>query len=165
MARIFTWWAYMTMLDSRNKTTDVQFRVSELDAETWGTAESTLLRDGSEIGILFAAIEGLSACTVVERGVKMADIDDAAVKPAADANVYTFDKLTVGVHAGIDNYTFTIPGRDDAAYTVGEDGVSVILSGDGASAAVEALVAAVPDAYVGKNGAEDGTVTYIEVHQ
>jgi len=165
MARIFQWWAFMSLIDSRQKTTSVRWRVSELDAETWGTAESDTIRNTTEIGIMMAAIEGLSSSVVVERGVEMSDIDDAAVAPTPDANVYNFDKLTVGIQAGLDHYTMTIPGRDDAAYNVGGDGVTVILSGAGASAATTAFVAAVPDAYVGKNGLEDGVVTYIEVNQ
>jgi len=63
-----------------------------------------------------------------------------------------FDKINVGYKAGTDRYTVTIPGRDDAAYNVGGDGVTIIIAGAGASAATTDFVDAFNTTVEGKNG-------------
>src|SRR5690606_17559897 len=91
-------------------------------------------------------------CYAYKRWVSMIDETDNVTHPPADDNIYNFDKLGVHYKAGIDNYVITIPGRDDDDYTVAEDGITVIISGAGATAAVTNFITRFEATAVGKNG-------------
>lgn len=154
MAWVTEYWAYVTLMDSRKKTATVSWRSSdEVDIESWFTAETDLIRDATEAGVLMAAVAALSSCTLVERGVKHIQVDDAAVPPALESHVFTFDKLLTHYDAGLDSYTISIPGRKGSAFTVGSDGVTVIIEGAGASSEVLAFIAAFEAGALAKNGA------------
>lgn len=152
MALVEQYFGFLKVGDSRQKFTNVEIRLASADAIAWNAAIGAAAKAATEAGVLMAAIEGLMAGTVFERGVRSAIVDDAAVFPAADDNVYSFDKINVTLKAGLDRSTVTIPTRDDAAYNVAADGVTVIITGAGASAATTAYVDAVADAVIGKNG-------------
>lgn len=152
MAQVAQYWGVMKVGDSRQKFADIRFRLVDADAAAWLAAIGYAAKAATDAGVLMDAIEGLIAGTVFERGVESSFIDDAAAFPAADDNVYNFDKINVGHKAGLDRYTLTLPSRDDAAYNVASDGVTVIISGAGASAATTAFVAAFNTSVEGKNG-------------
>lgn len=138
--------------DSRQQFTTFEIRLVAADAVAWLDAVGPALKAATDVGALFGAIIGLTAGTVFEFGVKDNIVDDAAAFPAPDDNVYNFDKISVGYKAGTDRYTVTIPSRDDAAYNVATDGVTVVISGAGASAATTAFVSAFNTTAQGKNG-------------
>lgn len=152
LALVEQYFGFLKIGDSRQSFTTIEIRLTDADAVAWNAAIGAAAKAATEAGVLFAAIEGLTAGTVFERGVRSAIVDDAAAFPAADDNVYNFDKINVGLKAGLDRYTVTIPSRDDTAYNVAADGVTVIISGAGASEATTDYVDAVADAVEGKNG-------------
>lgn len=130
MALVDLHYAYVTFGDSRKKTSTIQVRVSSVDAAAYFGAATQILKDGTAVGQLLLSFEDMSAGTMIAKGVKLETIDDAAAFPAPDDNVYAFDKLMIHYQSGIRNYHVTIPARDDTAYTVAADGVTVILDGD-----------------------------------
>lgn len=130
MALVDLHYAYVTIGDSRKKSSTVRFRVSAADATAYFGSATQILKDGTPVGQLLLSIEDMTAGTMLSKGVMLETIDDAAVFPAPDDNVYGFDKLMVHYSAGIRNYHLTIPARDDAAYTVASDGVTVLLDDD-----------------------------------
>jgi len=164
MALVEQYFGFMKIGDSRKRFTSVEIRLQNADALAWNAAIGAAAKAATQAGVLMAAIEGLTAGSVFERGVRSAVVDDAAVFPDPDDNVYNFDKISVGLLAGLDRSTVTIPARDDAAYNVSSDGVTVIIAGAGASAATTAYVAAVADAVQGKNG-DPATVEKMYISQ
>jgi hypothetical protein len=152
MALVEQYFGFLKVGDSRQKFTTVEIRLQTADALAWNAAIGAAAKAATQAGVLMAAIEGLTAGIAFERGVRSTIVDDAAAFPAPDDNVYNFDKINVTLKAGLDRSTVTIPARDDAQYNVASDGVTVIISGAGASAATTAYVAAVADAVQGKNG-------------
>jgi len=152
MAVNVEYWAVMKFGDSRQKFTDVRIRLLDADALAWLAAVGFAAKEATEAGQLMAAVQGLSASSPFETGVQVSYADDAAVFPDPDDNVYNFDKINVGYKAGTDRYTVTIPGRDDAAYNVGGDGVTIIIAGAGASSATNDFVTAFNTTVEGKNG-------------
>lgn len=130
MALVDLHYAYVTLGDSRKKTTTFRARVSAADATAYFGAATQILKDGTPVGQLLLSIEDMSAGTLISKGVVLDTIDDAAVFPDPDDNVYNFDKLMIHYQAGIRNYHLSIPARDDAAYTVASDGVTVLLDDD-----------------------------------
>jgi len=152
MAMIREYWGVIKIGDSRQKTTDFRIRLLDVDAGAWLNAATFAAKEALEVGQLMAGVQALSAGGLFSVGVEESWVDDAAVFPAANDNVYNFDKLNVGFRAGMDRYTVTIPSRDDAAYNVADDGVTVIISGAGASAGTNLFVNNFNTVVEGKNG-------------
>lgn len=121
-------YAVIKLGDSRGRTTEVRFRVNVIEAGLYYNATTQILKDATEVGQLFLSVEELSACTMMGKGIVMVTEDDAAAFPLPNADVYIFDKLGVSYKAGFDNYQVTIPGRDTTAYTVADDGVTVLTN-------------------------------------
>lgn len=163
MAVTVSYWAVVKIGDSRKRFTDFRLRLRDADAAAWLAAIGFAAKEATEAGQLMAAVAGLSAGSVFESAVQEIWTDDAAVFPAANDNVYNFDKINVGWIAGADRYTVTIPSRDDTAYNVADDGVTIIITGAGASVATATFVTAFNTTAEGKNGA-NGAVEkmYIE---
>jgi archaellum component FlaG (FlaF/FlaG flagellin family) len=157
MAMVAEYWGKVAIGDSRQQVTDFRVRLLDADAAAWLAAIGFPAKQATEAGQLMDAVAGLSAGTPMSYAVESSYVDDAAAFPAADDNVYNFDKINVGFRAGLDRYTVTIPSRDDTAYNVADDGVTVIISGAGASAATLAFVTAFNTSVEGKNGSA-GTV-------
>jgi hypothetical protein len=153
MAYVAELWGFITLMDSRKKTATVRWRASdELDFETFVTAETDLIRNATDLAGLAAAVAALSGCSEVSRGAIFEQIDDAMTPPGVEEHVFTFDKLLVSYDAGIEGYNLTIPGRKGDAYTVGSDGVTVIIEGAGAAAAVTNVITAFEAGALAKNG-------------
>lgn len=151
MALQNSWYAVADFIDSRGQSSSVRVRVSETDAEAWLNAADNTARASTDVGVLFIRIAALSAATLYKRYVTLEVEDDAPAIPAPDDNIYNFDKLAVSFQAGLDNYSMTIPARDDANYTVGSDGVSVILGASGTTE-IQNFVTAFEGTVVAKNG-------------
>lgn len=152
MAIVAEYWGKLAIGDSRQQVTDFMIRLLDADATAWLAAIGFPAKEATEAGQLMAAVAALSAGSVMSTSVESKFVDDAAVFPSPDLNVYNFDKINVGYRAGMDRYTVTIPSRDDVAYNVGGDGVTVIISGAGASAATTDFVTAFNTTVEGKNG-------------
>lgn len=162
MAYVEQFLAQMGFLTSDRKTVVVSLRVSEIEGLLWLNQLPGVLRDGTEVGLLFQAIQGMTNATLLYEGVQRHAVDDAVDYPAPSAEVYSFDKFGVSFKSGLDNYNFTIPGRKMSVVVPEADGVTIPISGAGASAEVLALVAAVNDVVLAKNGG-DAVVTGLKV--
>lgn len=134
MALVDLHYAFVTFLDSRGKQSSVQFRVSSTDASAYYGALTQILKDATTVGQLLLSFEDLSAGVMLAKGIRLETIEDTAAPPAPDDNVYHFDKLLCHYRSGLKNHFLTIPARDDTAYSVAADGVTVILA-DGADVA------------------------------
>jgi len=152
MAQVSEFWANVGIGDSRQDITTFRVRLVDADAAAWFAAVGYAAKAATDAGVLMDAVAGLSAGNVFTRSVENVFVDDAAVFPDPDDNIYNFDKINVGYRAALDRYTVTIPSRDDDAYNVGGDGVTIIITGAGASAATTAFVAAFNTSVEGKNG-------------
>lgn len=124
-------YAVIKLGDSRKRTTEVRFRVNVIEAGLYYNATTQILKDATEVGQLFLSVEELSACTLQGKGIVLVTEDDAAGFPLPNDDVYIFDKIGVSFKAGFDNYQMTIPGRDTTAYTLADDGVTIITTGTG----------------------------------
>lgn len=163
MAAVTRYMYSLTVIDSQRKLSTFQIRVNEVDAAAWLEAADETARGATDIGVFQTRILALTAANFVSSGVQLLVEDDAYAAPAADDNVYHFDKLTVGYKVGLRNYVVTIPARDDAAYTVANNGVEVILSGGGAAAAITNFIASFEAVAYDVNGDGPVDVTYIRV--
>lgn len=148
MALVDKHYGYVKVGDSRKKTTEVVFRVNVIEAGLYYNATTQILKDATELGQLLLSVEDLSAGSMMGKGVRLTTIDDAVGFPAPNDDVYLFDKLGVSYTAGIDGYSMTIPARDTAAYTVADDGVTVVT---GLADAVDDFIARFNAIVIGKN--------------
>jgi hypothetical protein len=161
MALVDHHFAKITFGDSQSKEFTVRFRVASADAAAYFGAVTQILKDATDLGQMFLSFEDLSAGTFRGKGVELVTIDDAIGFPAPDDNQYGFDKLLVSYGAGGFNYNLSIPVRDDTVYSVGTDGITVILA-DGAE--VEDFVTRFNGIVLSKYGVA-GTVNEITVSQ
>lgn len=152
MAVISTYRATISMRDSRGISTDWSARVSDADAQEWLDAADATARGLTKVGLLLNAVPQLSGCFAYKRSVVLEDFTDNVTQPAADANIYNFDKLNVSYQAGTVRRTITIPGRDPDDYNVASDGVTVIITGADATAKVTNFITQFEDTYVDING-------------
>ena len=117
--------AFVSLIDSRKKISTVEFRVTAADANTYFSAVTQILKDATDVGQLLLSVEDLSAGVMVKKGVRLDTIDDAAVPPGYDTDIFNFDKLAVHYLSGSKNYQVTIPARDTTNYTMETDAVHV----------------------------------------
>jgi hypothetical protein len=139
LALIDKHYGFVKVGDSRKKTTEVVFRVNVIEAGLYYNATTQILKDATELGQLLLSVEDLSAGSMMGKGVRLVTVDDA---------VDLFDKLGVSYVAGIDGYSMTIPARDTAAYTVADDGVTVVT---GLADPVDDFIARFNAIVIGKN--------------
>jgi hypothetical protein len=150
--------AFIKLGDSRQKITEVSFRVSAADATAYFGAVTQILKDATDVGQLLLSVEDLSACSMMGKGVRLVTKDDAVDFPGSDTDIFNFDKLAVHYNAGFDNYQMTIPGRDSANYTMESDAVHVNLT----LGLVDEFVARFNANVLAKNGVA-ATITTITV--
>ena len=125
MALVDFHYAFIKLGDSRQKTTEVSFRVTAAQAAPYFGAVTQILKDATPVGQLLLSVEDLSACSMLGKGIRLITEDDTVTFPGYDSDIFIFDKLAVHYSAGFDNYQVTIPGRDSANYTMETDGVHV----------------------------------------
>jgi hypothetical protein len=145
------YWAKVKLGMSNRKSSTHRLRVVPAEGQAYINAITQTLKDGTDVGLYLLSVEDLSAGTLIEKGVELSTEDDAADYPASSAKVWAWDKLSISYHAGFDNYTVTIPGRDNAKYNVGPDGVTVIASGAGSTTETSQYVTRFNAVAVGKN--------------
>lgn len=110
--------AYISVVDSRNKVSVHSINVNVADAKAYVAAADETARNATDIGVYFNEVLDLSEAEPVDRGVRFNTRNDAKIVPAADAEIYNFDKITVGWSSGLRNFTLTIPARNMANVTV-----------------------------------------------
>lgn len=132
MALVDRHYAFVTLMDSRQKTSTFEVRVRASEATAYFGAVTQIIKDATPVGQLLLSIEDLSAGTMISKGVTLRTFDDAAVPPALEDHIFTFDKIGVKFRGGLQNYQITIPARDGAQFTVAGDGVTIITEGAGA---------------------------------
>jgi len=159
MAMVDQHYAFVTFGDSRQKTSDVTFRVTAADANAYYDALTQVAKDATQLGLFFLSLEDVSAGTMMGKGVKLVTIEDTAAFPDPNDNVYNFDKLYIAYAAGLNNYGLSIPARDDTVYIVASDGVTVDLT---TPTEVADLVSRFASVVISKYGVA-GTVTEITV--
>jgi hypothetical protein len=154
MALQDTYWAKVTLGMSNRKSSTHRLRVNSTAGNAYIAAISQTLKDATDLGQYLLSVEDLSAGTLIAKGCELTTEDDAADYPASDAKIWAWDKLSVSYHAGFDNYTVTIPGRDNTKYNVSNDGVTVIASGTGSTTETADYVTRFNTVAVGKNNVD-----------
>jgi len=157
MALQDVYWAKVQLGMSNRKSSTHRIRVHSADGNAYVVAITQALKDATNLGQYLLSVEDLSAGTLISKGVELATEDDAADYPASGAKVWAFDKISISYHAGFDNLSCTIPGRDNSSYNVGPDGVTILIAGAGASTFVTDYVARFNLVAVGKNN-DDATL-------
>lgn len=152
MAAVTRHYANLTLGDSASKRYNFRIRVNSTDGQAWLEAADPSARAATDIGVMFGKVMALTALNLEKSSVTLEDTDDAFAFPAPDSNIYGFDKLATQLKAGLKNYTLTIPGRDDAAYNVSPDGLTVLIDGAGASAATTEFITALEAVMLADNG-------------
>jgi len=150
--------AFIKLGDSRQKTTEVSFRVTAAEATNYFSAVTQILKDATAVGQLLLSVEDLSKCSMMGKGVRLVTKDDATDFPGFDTDIFNFDKLAVHYNCGFDNYQVTIPGRDTTNYTMESDGVHV----NPTLGLVDEFISRFNAIVLGKNGGAS-TVTSITV--
>ncbi len=117
------------------KLSNIEWRVPEVVVTNYNAAADDAARAATAAGVLIAATDALTLGVRKSVTVGSRYVDNAAIPPVADDFVFPFDKFGVGFAADGENYVTSIPARNDAAVTMGEDGVSVTLADAGAVAA------------------------------
>lgn len=143
---------------SNRKSSTHRVRVKPAEGNAYIAAVTQTLKDGTPLGLYFLSVEDLSAGTLIAKGVELRTEDDAPDYPPANDKVWAFDKLNVSYQAGFDNGTVTIPGRDNTAYNMGPDGVTVIATGTGSTTKTADYVTRFNNVVVAKNNV-DATFT------
>lgn len=133
-------YGYIRIGDSRKRTTEFRVRVTSGEANAYYGALTQPLKDATALGLFFLSVEALTAGTMMGKGVVLETVDDAAVFPDQDSDIYNFDKLAVSYKAGLYNYQITIPSRKGSAYTLAADGVTVITTAPGWTAEINAFI-------------------------
>lgn len=111
----------------RQKLATVRWRVPEVVVNNYLSAADDAARAATAAGLLIAAADALSIGVPVRVTVGADFVDNAAVPPEPDDFVFPFDKLGVSYRADGENYVSSIPARNNANVSLGNDGISVIL--------------------------------------
>jgi hypothetical protein len=145
---------------SNKKVSVWQQRVTSAAGNAYIAAVTQTLKDATALGQLLLSVEDLSDGTLISKGCSLQTFDDAADFPASDAGIYAFDKFGTSYSAGFDNYHNTIPGRDMDVVAIGPDGITIIISGAGATTEVTQYVSRFNAVALGKN---DGAAVISEM--
>lgn len=119
---------------SNRKTSTHRLKLRPAEANLYIAEITQTLKDATNVGQYFLKVQDLSAGTLIAKGVELRTEDDAPDYPSADAKVWAFDKINVSYHAGFKNYTTTIPGRKNSAFTMADDGITINTTNSPAAA-------------------------------
>lgn len=126
MANIERWVMQITLRDGVKRDSSMSFYVPAATAKAYCAAADKTARDATVIGTLFADILATTLCTEVARRVYVEDQTDP-VSAVADT-VLRGNKIMVQASAGGAPLTFSVPGRDPAAYTQDTDHLTIDIS-------------------------------------
>ena len=137
----------------RQKLSDVQIRLPSAEITAYNAAADDAARAATIPGTLIAAYQGLTRGVLKKVTAGFAYVDPTAIPPAADSFVFPFDKIGISFQADGENYVSSIPARNDAALTMGPDGVSILITDPAWSAEIEAFVPLFNDNVLSEEGA------------
>jgi len=124
----------------RQKLSDITWRLPSVEITAYNAAADDAARAATIPGQLIAATQALTLGVLKKVQAGFTYIDPTAMPPAADAFVFPFDKFGISFSADGENYVASIPARNDAAVTMGPDGVSVLITDPAWSAEIAAFV-------------------------
>lgn len=153
MATYSRWLASLTVVDGANRPSTIQFFVPEATAKLYAAAANEAARDATAIGLLFAALETVTAAAKSQRSVQF--IDEYAPVTIPSESVLRGNKLVLGYQGGADMYRLTIPARDATAYTPKTDSIEVDFAAAGDLADMITLLESTA---IAKNGASVNVV-------
>lgn len=153
--------AYISLVDSRNKISVHAVNVATADAKAYVAAADEAARNATDIGIYFNEVIDLSEAEPVDRGVRYNTKNDALIVPAVDAEIYNFDKISIGWSSGLRNFVTTIPARDMAAVTVVARNGDIDMTGGAAQDWIQAFL----DVAVDPDGNPATAVNYMRISQ
>lgn len=138
---------------SRPKTSSITYNVPLAAINLYNDAADDAARAATLLGALVTAVLALTRGTLAKVNAGYAYIQDATLPPTVSDQVFAFDAIAVSDKAGIRFYNSSIPGRtlDPDILNLGSDGVSIDI-GAGASAEVNAYIAAFNNVVLGANG-------------
>ena len=113
------------LIDNLNRNSSYTVRITAAAAQAYAAAADATARAATTIGVLIAAVDALTDCTVTTRGIVYVERDDAAVAPAA--GVFRGNKFVTGFAGSGRNFVTSLAGRDDAA--VNYNGLDVVIIG------------------------------------
>lgn len=164
MAEIEQHLAHASFLVSAGRKGTFGTRIEPVDARAWQAATSDALRDLTNLGSFFARIQAMSEGVMERWGVNTVIIEDTAVAPVLEDEVFAANQLAIHYKAGQDNYHFTIPARKKAAYNMASvSSLDVDINPATRTTAIDDLITGVESDVMGKNGVNPVTVTRIRV--
>jgi len=130
MANYPSWVMEQGLIDGVGRHSVMSFQVPAATAKTYMAAADKTARDATAIGLLFAANLTVTKMSEVYRRVYVNDLE-SPIAPIAD-DILRGNKIVVQVQTGPKNLKFTIPARDETAYTQNADEltIDIVASGD-----------------------------------
>lgn len=121
---------YITILDAAKRKATVEVYLNAANAEGFATAANIAAADATLVGDLFTKIAAFTGGTVIEKGTRMAFIDNAAVPPVATSGFLRGNKVVVQFAGSGRNFVFSIPARKAPAdLPISGDGVTLNIAG------------------------------------
>jgi len=158
MADVPFYTAYVSAVDSADKSTHMEMRVDATDAKAYVAAADTAARAATKVGLLLIGMENLALWVIggtgeVEHGVKSGFKNGSYVPFTVEAEAFRSNKLNVSYstnNAGVPaSGGFTIAIRNPAAYTLESNGVNLDLEDGGDT---ENLVTQIEDTVLSSYG-------------
>jgi len=113
------------LIDTLNRNSSYTVRITAAAAQAYAAAADATARAATTIGVLIAAVDALTDCTVTTRGIVYVERDNAAVAPAT--GVWRGNKFVTGFSGSGRNFVTSLPGRNEAA--VNFNGLDVVIIG------------------------------------
>lgn len=147
MANYPRWTASMTLRDYAERDSVWQVYVPEATAKLYFAAADKTARDATAIGGLFTKLLTVSKMKEVQRQVSV--IDEMAPVASVDVGVARGNKIVMYGQTGPDGWTLSVPGRDDASFTLKTNSIEIDIEEAGD---FKTFYEAVETVAVGKGG-------------
>jgi len=145
------------LIDNLNRNSSYTVRITAAAAQAYAAAVDATARAATTIGVLIAAVDALTNCTVTTRGIVYVERDNAAV--AASTGVYRGNKFVTGFSGSGRNFVTSLAGRNEEVVNL--NGLDVVIIGG--SLATTNYVAAFNAVALDINGAA-ATLQYIRAN-
>lgn len=149
--------------NDKPKLSSISHNVPAAAITAYNAAADDAARAATLAGALVVATLDLTRGTLAHVEAGFQYVQDATLPPTVSDQVFAFDAINSSFKAGIRFYNSGIPGRtlDPAILNLGSDGVSLDI-GAGASAEVDAYIAAFNAVVLGINGSA-GTIVGMKI--
>ncbi len=145
------------LIDNLNRNSSYTVRITAAAAQAYAAAQDANGRAATTIGVLIAAVDALTNCTVTTRGIVYVERDNAAV--AASTGVFRGNKFVTGFSGSGRNFVTSLAGRNEEVVNL--NGLDVVIIGG--SLATTNYVAAFNAVALDINGAA-ATLQYIRAN-